>query len=299
MNRQKKNLGQVILIILLVTTVGLTIGLSLVSRTVQDLRISTQITESSKAFQAAESGIEAALKGTAVGGSGDVSLGNASANYSVTTYGGSDAPINIGNTAAGESKSFWLIGHRDDGTIDYSNPPLSFVGLSLYSGAGVDICWGPKIGEIAPLPPPAIEVTLYYWELGAGYKISKLAFDPDFFRRTNITHFSDLPPPGNNCGAEDRLYSVSLTFAGAGSHNFDNPPFPPPIRILLRITPLYNSTDLVVAPQGVATFPSQGKSITSTGTTTAGVVRKLNVLQGYASLPSIFDYTLFCTNCTN
>ncbi len=50
--------GQVLLITMLVMAVATTIGLALASRSTQDVNISTQVEESSRAFSAAEAGIE-------------------------------------------------------------------------------------------------------------------------------------------------------------------------------------------------------------------------------------------------
>jgi hypothetical protein len=54
--------GQVVLIVLLVMVVVLTIGLSLISRSVTDISISKDEEEAIRAFSAAEAGIEAALQ---------------------------------------------------------------------------------------------------------------------------------------------------------------------------------------------------------------------------------------------
>lgn len=57
-----KNRGQVALVVVLAMVVLLTIGLSVISRTVTDIRISKETEESTRAFSAAEAGIEEALE---------------------------------------------------------------------------------------------------------------------------------------------------------------------------------------------------------------------------------------------
>lgn len=276
-SKKESSSGQVILIILLVMTVGITIGLSLVSRTVSDIKISSQIADSSKAFSAAEAGIEAALKGANVGGTADLTLGGANATYLVSDAGNSDQPYTIYNVAAGNSQTIWLTDHNSSGGIEM--PPLD-----VYNGPNVDVCWGPRSGDAAPNPIPAVEVTLlYYDEADSGYKIAKGAYDPSSTPRGG---FGSADSTGSYCGSEDRKYHKQIVF----SSDFSAPPGNTRY-IFLRVNPLYNSTDLVVDPQ--ADLPAQGKLITSTGSTTTGVSRKLNVIQGYASLPSVFDYTLF------
>lgn len=273
--------GQVILIILLVTVVGLTIGLSLVSRTIQDVRLSSQIAESQKAFSAAESGIEAALKGAAIDSVDTLTLsGGSRANYNVSEWGGSSAPFAIPDIADGESVTVWLVDHNDDGSVPLSPPPTS----SFVYTDSVDVCWGPKGSDSDPNPKPSLEFTLLFRD-GSTYKIGKTAYNPD---TSSSDNFEDAQTTGGNtyCSNSDKKYRAQLKF----NDNFgiDREEVP----IALRVKPVYNSTDIVV-DSGSKNLPPQGKQISSTGTTDTGVARKINVLQGYNSLPPIFDYTLF------
>lgn len=59
---KKKQSGQVVLILLLVMIVALAIGLSVVQRSLTDVSTSTRIEQSSRAFSAAEAGIERVLQ---------------------------------------------------------------------------------------------------------------------------------------------------------------------------------------------------------------------------------------------
>src|SRR5688572_26536285 len=61
-NYDKHQKGQVALIALLVLTVATTVGLSLIARGVTDISVSRDIEESSRAFSAAEAGVEEALR---------------------------------------------------------------------------------------------------------------------------------------------------------------------------------------------------------------------------------------------
>ena len=58
-----KEKGQIILILLLVMTVALGVGLTIVQRSLTDISTSTKVEQSSRAFSAAEAGIEKALQG--------------------------------------------------------------------------------------------------------------------------------------------------------------------------------------------------------------------------------------------
>lgn len=281
---EKSTRGQVILIILLVTVVGLTIGLSLVSRAVSDVKISTQIAESQKAFSAAESGIESALSGAAVGGGGgNVSFSGATANYNVTALGGTSSPYTIPPVAPGNAQTVWLVDHQADGTL-YPTP------TPIYKSQYIDVCWGPD-GGASDANPAALEISLlYYSKADAKYKIGKVAYDPS--ARNNFT--APLIDSGgvlNYCNS-NKKYSAHLDLSTTGNFGSD---YNNDTLVLLRLNPIYSTTNLVVLPIGVS-LATQGKNISSIGTTVSGVARKLNVLQGYASLPPAFDYTLFTNN---
>jgi len=84
--------GQVGIVTLLIMTVMLSVGVSVVNRSTQDLRISRQEEDASRVFNAAEAGIEAGLSNLVVGqgsldfgteGTGDIPI---NVNYTVTPY---------------------------------------------------------------------------------------------------------------------------------------------------------------------------------------------------------------------
>src|SRR5690242_2552024 len=54
--------GQAIIILLLIMLVGLTVGLAITQRSLSDLSTSNKVEQSSRAFNAAEAGLEQALK---------------------------------------------------------------------------------------------------------------------------------------------------------------------------------------------------------------------------------------------
>lgn len=86
---KKKNSGQVALIVLLIMVVILTIGLSLASRSITDIRISQNEREALRAFSAAEAGIEEALRDIPAyaGKTTPVSIGDLTANVTVEETG--------------------------------------------------------------------------------------------------------------------------------------------------------------------------------------------------------------------
>ncbi|KKT82379.1 MAG: hypothetical protein UW79_C0007G0001, partial [Candidatus Yanofskybacteria bacterium GW2011_GWA2_44_9] len=76
----KRGQGQVIIILLLVVVIALGVGLTVVGRSITEISTSTKTEDSTRAFSAAEAGIERALSesynagGAGVGGVGNIPL---------------------------------------------------------------------------------------------------------------------------------------------------------------------------------------------------------------------------------
>lgn len=265
--------GQVVLIVVLLTVLGLTVGLSLISRTVTDVRISSQIEQSGRAFSAAEAGIESALsvQSNTVASTGNIQLGDAQAEYSVAQQGGTTDTIPFPVTATGQSQSAWLMDHTDDGALDES-------GYSYPSDSAMDICWNSAGTDV-----PAMIVTLTYKEDGE-YRLAKAAYDPNVGRGNN---FLPADAGGGYC---DGGYSYKRTIIAQTDFGISAGAQ----LILLRLTPVYVSASSAVKP--TAMLPVQGRIITSVGKTNTNVTRKIEVNQGYQILPSLLDFTLFSEN---
>src|SRR3989338_1010156 len=79
--------GQVVLILVLVMTVALAIGISVIQRSLSDVSTSSKVEQSSRAFSAAEAGIENKLSG----GTGSINFTENSSTAEVT--GGDLVPV--------------------------------------------------------------------------------------------------------------------------------------------------------------------------------------------------------------
>jgi type II secretory pathway pseudopilin PulG len=130
----KQNSGQIALIVLLVMVVVLTIGLSLVSRTVSEVRISQDEEEALRAFSAAEAGIEYYLgQGSLTAGdnqsvslnqqgvSATVDIEEITDSYTVELDQGEIMTIIFNNTDSGSLELEWA----DDGKVGQDNPIAS------------------------------------------------------------------------------------------------------------------------------------------------------------------------------
>src|SRR3989344_3152201 len=117
--------GQALLIVVLSLAVVLTVVLSILARSVTDIKLSTGSEESLRAFSAAEAGIERAL----IAGSGTVTCdgvscldyGGASLTASVTEVGEGDTSFaNPTPILSGETALFWFVAHDADGSLTCS-----------------------------------------------------------------------------------------------------------------------------------------------------------------------------------
>lgn len=267
----KQTHGQVLLITLLVLTVATTIALSLIGRATIDLSMSNQLEESTRAFDAAEAGIEQALK-TGEGTTQTLSAG-VSYNVSVNTIGGASGVFQMGHkTFQNTTETLWLAEH-DESTGALVETPY-------YTASTIELCWS---REVAPAVPAAIEVGVLYKESTDGtYKMAHVAWDPN--AATRVNNFDSTGISQTGCGLG--YYGKTLDFSVLG--------ITPTIDAILslRIKPYYADTTIAVNG-GASEIPKQGNQIESVGTTGTGVSRKVVVYQQYRSPLSVFDSVIY------
>lgn len=266
----KRRSGQAIIIILLVLAVGLTIGLSIISRSITDIRISQQEEESARAFSVAEAGIEEALKAWSLpGGTLEVPVGEITAFVEEKPQGGGQTfDFGGGKFEEGDIQTVWLVGHTD-GEL---NPSDSFP-----SNGTIAVCWGEGAR-------PAIEVTIIY-QSGGSFRVAKGAYDPDAAIRGNEFDAPEIVVNAGRCGDLDFEKDISLADLNI-----------PPAATLyaMRLKLLYNDSPQPLRVWGSLPFPSQGKCFVSTATVEeSGITRKVQQCQFHKAPPGIFDYVLF------
>ena len=267
--RPSRQSGQIVLITLLVLSIAATVALSLIARTTTDVTMSSQVEESSRAFNAAEAGIEEALKTGIGSGGAQVLTPGVQYNVTVATIGGASGVYMIPRrTPRSTTETIWLVDHNPDGTL---NEVPTFTAQSL------NVCWSHETTT------PALVATILY-KRGGSYYIAKGAYDPDV--RSN--NFSGVSAPSGGCG-EPTMYGQLLTF----STDFGITPATD-VLLMLRLRPVYADTQLAV--NATAALPFQGNRIESLGTTETGVTREIIVYQQYRSAPTIFDAALYSQN---
>lgn len=266
--------GQALVIILLVLAVALTVVLSVVSRSVTDIAITTKEEDASRAFSAAEAGVEEALiTGADVA---DVSIGEAK--YSVDVedlaVGGREFPYPE-KISAGDAATVWFISHAPDGSLTCP---------TCYTGSSMKVCWGEPGTRNGSSDTPALEAATFYKTSGGEYRVARAAFDPNATRRADNS-FSTPSLANGSCSIAGQNYAFATNVSFSGFNTGLQ---------LSHLRLLYNTDrpHSVGATVPSGQLPSQGKKIQSTGT--AGeATRKVEVYELFSDLPPIFGLGVF------
>jgi len=275
--------GQVLLIIVLVMIVALTIGLSVVTRSVTNLQISSEEESSQRALSAAEAGIERALQSNS--GSDDrISFDNNSNIEKVTVnqISGTEFLVDNGNVVLkDDAADVWLA--KNDSTPKYGVP---------YNG-NVTIYWGSKNDACINGPSntaAAIEVLLISNKTGGGMQLRTFPYDHcdnPSFNRAASNNFCTVGEISAACPTAMKDQTTAIK-----GKNFQyNVTLSVQNGVLVRVVPLYAPTSIGI--KGSTTLPSQGRVIESLGAS-GNTQRKISVYKGFAKVPvEFFPYVLF------
>lgn len=270
--------GQVILVLILVMTVALAIGLSVIQRSLSDISTASKVEQSSRAYSAAEAGIERAIQ----------------ANINITN-------LNLGNNAT--------VTAVVDDTVPDSNQALEYPSLSKeevahvwlanpetlaasYNLGTIDLYWGtPNTSD-----QPALEITVVYQDNSGEYKSRKYFYDSDSIR-ASANRFSTT-----SCLSEGQgpIYTslsptVRKKFLCATQIGINSSWLPGLSKlILLRARILYSnvSQPLAVLPSTGGSLPNQAKIFKATGQS-GQTQRKIQVTRLEKVVPFFFDYAVF------
>jgi len=204
-NNNLKN-GQVAIIVMLVSAVLMTVGLSMSRKSTTETKIDTNEELLKEAFNAAESGI-------------DYYLGTGNANYSAPDS-QSSALVTTENIGGGRTLSFgeyipvngteyyWLVNHENDGSL----------GINYYTGTEVQVC---GIGFTG-----SMEVN-YFYKTGTDYGVKRYGYNFSSVNSasTRVNGFDNI---AGNCtssiavGPSPILITVTSIFNG-GKFYLNNP----------------------------------------------------------------------------
>lgn len=289
MNRQK---GQVVLILILIMTVGLAIGLAVIQRSLSDISTSSKVEQSSRAFSAAEAGIEKAL-GT--GSTAPFTLQNNATAVAedsglappTAAFGTQQVPFEYPPLSKEEVAHIWLAD-----PFSYLDPPALF-----YKQNSLDIYWGNSLTDKA-----ALELTLVYYD-DVAKVYGKKSWYLDQTVRSPANNFDrNANCSGFNLGLN--FYQCKYTIGGTNSGVADPKGVLPSGLMLIRGRLLYNTTSQPLAVQGVGTcgkdcsLPPQSRTLISTGTS-GETQRRVKLFQVNKVVPPYFDYAIFSAGPIN
>lgn len=309
----RSNQGQVILILLLVMTVALAIGLSVVQRSLSDLSTSTKIEQSSRAFSAAEAGIERALqRNTPENVDIEIPLDN----NSVANVVDSGLLPNPKQTI-----EYPPINKEEIIHVWFADPNADFVTTTgeYYKQTELDVYWGELDKTRPEVDNPAIELTIISLA-GSGsnrtYTNKKFLLDPNVNRQNNFLK-------RGNTSADIALFecngsSIYSIFSNPDSQTPDRQFFCrarlrnlTPALILIRGRILYSngSHPVAVAPviptdnscntdTSPCSFPRQVRIIQSYGTS-GDTQRVIQLFKIEKVVPFYLDYAIFAAGDIN
>lgn len=264
--------GQVGVVILLMMAVILTVGLSVVSRTTQDLSLSNQISDSAKVFNAAESGVDQAiaqLQASFVSGtlnqSGTLTVNETDVNYTIS-------PSNVMEARIFEGNSVMI------NVVDRTTNPT---GLPAGGSRSLRIDWSnPNFDadcSVTPLQPASL-VAFIYSVNGAA------------------TNLRTIPVGG--CNRSDGFTAGSTTGATAGYRFWYNLPLQAG-DLFVRIKPVYNDTHMRIIGNSL-TLPTNFYTIVADARNQNGnESHKIQVNQTLPTAPSVMDYVLYSGTSLN
>lgn len=286
-----KQSGQVVIILLMLMLVALSIGLAVTQKSITDVTTSTQTEQSSRAFSAAEAGIEKALTG---GSQVQVGVPFQLGNDSTATVNGSallpTTNIAIEYPAIGRevTAQFWLIDPREPNmAVAYVYPDTKF---DLYFG-------NPQTTD-----KPAIEVKIIMFENGQ-FKTKVYYFDSESrangFERV-VCNSETLPVGILGDGHEfycKKTVGDPVTIPNTG------PPETACLSasgcklILVRARFLYANENhkLAIAPAGSNPFPPQIQIYNATGISGQSE-KQIQAFRVIDVIPPWFDFALFSIN---
>lgn len=276
--------GQIIVILLLIMLVALSIGLAFTQKSVTDVTTSTQSEQSSRAFSAAEAGIEKALTGTAPAGT-SVNLDN-----NATAQIDSSALLPVAGTHA--AIEYPPIGRETTAQFWFTDPNNSAV---TYNDNRFDLYFG----NASTTDKPAVEVKMIVQSAGKFYSQSYY-YDSDAVRAAN-NHFTPV-----SCNSSTLISSI----LGA-NHDFYCKVTVGPILnpagggycpsascklILARVRLLYASENHSIALEPLnAEFPPQIQIYNSTGISGQSE-KQIQAFRVKDVVPPWFDFAVFSVN---
>ena len=258
--------GQALLIIVLVMVVALTVGLSVASRTIINLRNTQEQASSQKALSAAEAGVEQAIKTQAHISVKTFDSGRVSYSTTKTDLGNTSLPFLIAGknqVSKNDAVYVWLSPYTSNFNTVW--PTSGTANLTIYWGENSDGCSNAAL-EIAVITGPKSDP-----------KVTRYANEPCGTRQGTNNFNSVSSSVISPIDGVKLYYKVDIPISNG---------------LLVRVVPLYTNSYIGVSGNNL---PQQGTIYTSTGIASDNnITRKITVFQGYPEVPAeFFPYILF------
>lgn len=277
--------GQITIILLLVVVIGLSVALSVVGRSTTELFTSTRTEQSTRAFSAAEAGIEQALSGM-VGVAAPIVVGDSRVDISDrNNLPATGQALEYPPIGKEEIAQFWLKDFRGvTPAVDYTHSSF-YIYFGNCEEAG---------NCAADTDKPAVEVTTIT-QTGISYTSFKKFYDSDSDRRGG-NRFEAATCSTTPVSVVTSMSNTSKFYCQATVTGYLSLGTP----ILARVRLLYANGKHKIALGKPGTgcgatdcdLPPQARLITSTGTS-GETQRQLQLFTVEKVVPFFFDYAIF------
>ncbi len=262
--------GQVAVVILLLMVVILTVGISVASRTTQELITSKQTSDSARVFNAAETGIDEALstlessfESGNLDPNGTITVNNTDVNYQIS-------PSQTLQTRVDEGVSVMVA------LVDQTVNPN---GLGAGGSRRLQIQWSDSNleSDCTTTPGPA-SLLVFIYSMNGGTAQARM-------KAVQGCNHSDGFDSRNATAGSPFRYRHDVDLA-AGD-------------VLVRVKPMYNDTQLAVSGSGLV-LPTQNFVVTAEARNQqGGETSKIRVDRTLPTAPSVLDYALYSGTTIN
>ena len=266
--------GQILILVLLIVVVSLAVGLSVASRNLTNLRISTQTQESQRAFSAAEGGVEDVLSRLQTLAQTQQAALTSGSGYNDTFYVG-DLSATVKVFGRNVYETTVPLGEVAQVTLVVNpGPPVSY-----YTG-NLTIEW-----QVTPDAPIELTFVCDSISLSNNCTVNSVAgVDHGDYAQNRFAYQAPGSLGGQqgfqNCTQIASICSVTINVPSAAKP------------IILRIKPFHNAVNLKV--YGTPSLPTQIYEINSVAKTSLGITRRVQVTKtALPALPAVFDYVLY------
>lgn len=294
--------GQALLIVLLGMAVALTMILSVVSRSITDIQLTSRDEESQRAFSAAEAGVERALF-TGESSSDEITAGVGYSAQVSNVSEGTGLYTSSSLFKSGQSETIWFVSHDDEGEMTCTDKPCTTENNPAPPYLGMNVCWGVKGTSATAVQTPAAEVMVYYDSsppsaLGGNYanvRVAKWVFDPNTTRTNNNNFTTAAQSP---CA-----FNSEYQF-GTGIINFRNPTYysisdsclqTSGCLLFAKIKMVYNNTTAhpISVQLSNGELPGQSILIESRGSVGNEAQSVIEATKSFREIPTIFESAIF------